>query len=74
MGSSKCRTMVSWLNNTWNIKWIKEGNFEMGILAFANKTGYIDGKKCIWTAPAQMWWQHTWLNGSEILIGFIHTT
>ena len=27
-----------WLNNTWNIKWIKEGNFEMGMAAFMNKT------------------------------------
>ena len=36
--------MTSWLNNTWNIKWIKEGNFEMGMVAFVNKTHYEMGE------------------------------
>lgn len=66
--------MVSWLNNTWNVKWIKEGNFEMGMLAFMNKTMWDNGREVIYTTPAQMWWQHAFLNGSEILIASIHSS
>ena len=33
---------TTWVNNTWNIKWISEGNFEMGFLAFMNKSGIED--------------------------------
>jgi len=65
--------MTSWLNNTWNIKWMKEGNFEMGMLAFLNKTMWEDGREVIYTTPAQMWWQHAYLNGSEILIASMHS-
>jgi len=64
--------MTSWLNNTWNIKWIKEGNFEMGMLAFINKTHYEMGEYSTYTTPAQFWWQHAFLNGSEILIASMH--
>jgi hypothetical protein len=60
--------MTSWLNNTWNVKWIKEGNFEMGMLAFINKTHYENGEYSTYTIPAQFWWQHFYINGSEILI------
>lgn len=63
---------TSWLNNTWNIKWIKEGNFEMGMLAFMNKTQYQDGKEITYTTPAQMWWQHASKAGGEIFIGSMH--
>ena len=64
--------MVSWLNNTWNMKWMKEGNFEMGMLAFLNKTHWEDGKEVTFTTPGQLWWQHGHLNGSEILIASMH--
>lgn len=63
---------TSWINNTWNIKWIKEGNFEMGMLAFMNKTNYEDGAISTYTTPAQFWWQHFYINGSEILIASMH--
>jgi len=65
--------MTSWLNNTWNIKWMKEGNFEMGMLAFMNKTAWEDGREVIYTTPAQMWWQHAHLHGSEIFIASMHS-
>ena len=60
--------MTSWLNNTWNIKWIKEGNFEMGMLCFLNKTDWdSDGGKIVtYTTPAQFWWQHAYKDGKEI--------
>lgn len=64
--------MVGWLNNTWNIKWMKEGNFEMGMLAFLNKSHWQDGKVVTFTTPAQLFWQHAFLNGSEILIASMH--
>ena len=64
--------MVGWLNNSWNVKWMKEGNFEMGMLAFVNKTHFQDGKEVTYTTPAQLWWQHAYLNGSEILIASMH--
>jgi len=63
---------VGWLNNSWNVKWIKEGNFEMGMLSFLNKTQFQDGKEVTFTTPAQLWWQHAFLNGSEILIASMH--
>jgi hypothetical protein len=63
---------VSWLNNTWNVKWIKEGNFEMGMLGFLNKTTWDYGKEIVYTTPAEMWWQHAYLNGSEIFIASLH--
>ncbi|MBD3195261.1 MAG: hypothetical protein GF317_09410 [Candidatus Lokiarchaeota archaeon] len=63
---------VSWLNNTWNMKWIKEGNFEMGMLSFLNKTAWESGKEVVYTTPAEMWWQHAYLNGSEIFIASLH--
>jgi hypothetical protein len=67
--------MVSWLNNTWNVKWMQEGNFEMGMLAFMNKTmiDYDSGEEVIYTTPAQMWWQHAYLAGSEIWVAAMHT-
>ncbi|KKK45516.1 MAG: hypothetical protein Lokiarch_09290 [Candidatus Lokiarchaeum sp. GC14_75] len=64
--------MTSWLNNTWNVKWIKEGNFEMGMLAFINKSHYESGEQSTYTTPTQFWWQHVYLNGSEILIASMH--
>ena len=63
---------TSWLDNTWNIKWIKEGNFEMGMLAFINKTHYEMGEYSTYTTPTQFWWQHFWENGTEILIASMH--
>ncbi len=66
--------MVSWLNNTWNVKWIKEGNFEMGMFAFMNKTMWNNGREVIFTTPAQMWWQHMVISGSEILIASMHSS
>ncbi len=65
--------MVSWFNNTWNIKWIKEDNFEMGMFAFMNKTQWDMGKENVFTTPAQMWWQHGHIAGSEILIATMHS-
>ncbi|MFX1304626.1 MAG: hypothetical protein ACFFBV_09855 [Promethearchaeota archaeon] len=67
------RPEVSWENNTWNMKWMKEGNFEMGMLAFINKTTWEDGKEIVYTTPAQMWWQHAHLSGSEIFIASMHS-
>jgi hypothetical protein len=65
--------MVSWLNNTWNIKWMKEDNFEMGMLAFINKTMWDGGREVTYTTPAQLWWQHAYLHGSEIVIASMHS-
>jgi hypothetical protein len=65
--------MVSWLNNTWNIKWIKEDNFEMGMFAFMNKSQYEMGEQNVYTTPAQMWWQHAHIAGSEIIVATIHS-
>lgn len=64
----------SWLNNKWNVKWMKEGNFEMGMLAFIDKKHKEGdtGEPTIYTTPAQMWWQHAYLNGSEIYIASMH--
>jgi hypothetical protein len=65
---------VSWKNNTWNVKWIKEDNFEMGMLAFIEKV-HEEGdslEMVKYTTPAQMWWQHVYLNGSEIYIASMH--
>ncbi|MFX0048661.1 MAG: hypothetical protein ACFE8G_10900 [Candidatus Hermodarchaeota archaeon] len=69
------RNETSWENNTWNIKWMKEGNFEMGMLSFMNKTMWDEysGREVTYTTPAQMWWQHAYLNGSEILIASMHS-
>ncbi|MFX0031534.1 MAG: hypothetical protein ACFE8E_01860 [Candidatus Hodarchaeota archaeon] len=64
--------MRSWLNNTWNVKWIKEGNFEMGMLAFLNHTHKEGGVDVTYITPAQMWWQHAYLWGSEIWIASMH--
>lgn len=66
------RPEVSWKDNTWNMKWIKEGNFEMGMLAFIDKEQEESGENVIYTTPAQMWWQHAYLNGSEIYIASMH--
>ncbi|MFW9969520.1 MAG: hypothetical protein ACFFDF_04915 [Candidatus Odinarchaeota archaeon] len=63
---------VSWQDNTWNVKWMKEGNFEMGMLAFLDKVVEESGDDVIYTTPAQMWWQHAYLNGSEIYIASMH--
>ncbi|MFW9949307.1 MAG: hypothetical protein ACFFKA_04175 [Candidatus Thorarchaeota archaeon] len=65
--------MVSWYNNTWNIKWIKEDNFEMGMFAFMNKTQWDMGEENVFTTPAQMWWQHAHIAGSEIIIATMHS-
>ena len=45
--------MTTWLNNTWNIKWISEGNFEMGFLAFMNKSGIDDDTDAMAFTPGQ---------------------
>ena len=66
--------MVSWLNNTWNVKWMKEDNFEMGMLAFMNKTMWNNSREVTFTTPAQMWWQHVQIAGSEILIASMHSS
>ncbi len=66
------RPEVSWQDNTWNVKWIKEGNFEMGMLAFIDKVHEENGETVKYTTPAQMWWQHAYLNGSEIYIASMH--
>ena len=68
--SNNASDVSTWLNNTWNVKWIQEGNFQMGMLAFMNKSG-VDayrGPTNI-TTPAQFWWMHYYINGSEMLIG-----
>ncbi|MFX0011221.1 MAG: hypothetical protein ACFE9R_12965 [Candidatus Hermodarchaeota archaeon] len=65
--------MISWYNNTWNVKWIKEDNFEMGMFAFMNKTQWDMGQENTFTTPAQMWWQHAHIAGSEIIIASIHS-
>ena len=44
---------TTWVNNTWNIKWISEGNFEMGFLAFMNKSGIEDDADAMAFTPAQ---------------------
>jgi len=64
---------ISWYNNTWNIKWIKEGNFEMGMLAFMNKSDWDENGQSIWVTPAQLFWMHYYLNGHEILIADVLT-
>ncbi len=61
--------MTTWLNNTWNIKWISEGNFEMGFLAFMNKSGIENDPDAMAFTPAQMWWMHYYYEGHEMLIG-----
>ena len=71
--SDQVDPMVSWFNNTWNIKWMKEDNFEMGMLAFMNKTMWNNSREVTFTTPAQMWWQHVQIGGSEILIASIHS-
>ena len=44
----------------------------MGILAFMNKTQWIDGAPVTITCPAQIWWQHGYKSGAEILIASMH--
>ncbi|MFX0002075.1 MAG: hypothetical protein ACFE9C_08310 [Candidatus Hodarchaeota archaeon] len=66
------RPEVSWQDNTWNMKWMKEGNFEMGMMAFIDKNQEESGESVMYTTPAQMWWQHAYLNGSEIYIASMH--
>lgn len=61
--------MTTWLNNTWNIKWISEGNFEMGFLAFMNKSGDEQSSDNKYYTPAQFWWMHYYYEGHEMLIG-----
>ncbi|MBD3254563.1 MAG: hypothetical protein GF383_05695 [Candidatus Lokiarchaeota archaeon] len=65
--------MTTWLNNTWNMKWIKEGNFEMGMLAFMNKTMYDNGEEISYITPAQMWWQHAFKNNSEVMVAAMNS-
>jgi hypothetical protein len=64
----KVENWTSWENNTWNLVWIKEGGFEMGMVSFLNKTGYEDGKNVTYTSPAHLWWQHFSLYGIEIAV------
>ncbi len=59
---------TTWLNNTWNVKWMKEGNFEMMMLAFMNKSGSSNSATDKFVTPAQFWAQHFSINGHEILI------
>ncbi|HMF31599.1 MAG TPA: hypothetical protein VKK79_09305 [Candidatus Lokiarchaeia archaeon] len=61
--------MTTWENNTWNIKWISEGNFQMGFLAFVNKTGDNIAANSQYFTPAQLWWMHYYYAGHEMLIG-----
>ena len=44
---------TTWINNTWNIKWISEGNFEMGFLAFMNKSGLDNDADAMAFTPGQ---------------------
>lgn len=67
--SKHINNQSTWLNNTWNIKWIKEGNFEMGMLAFMNKTGDNLAVGDKYYTPAQFWWMHYYYQGREMLIG-----
>jgi hypothetical protein len=60
--------MTTWLNNTWNVKWISHGNFEMGFLSFMNKSGDDRGDNKYYT-PAQFWWMHYYYEGHEMLVG-----
>jgi len=60
---------TTWINNTWNIKWMKENNFEMGFLAFMNKSGLDNDPSGMAFTPAQMWWMHYYYEGHEMLIG-----
>ncbi|MHA1847325.1 MAG: hypothetical protein ACTSXU_06745 [Promethearchaeota archaeon] len=64
---------TTWVNNTWNAKWINEGNFEMGALAFMNKTGIDDAPNASAYSPAQMWWMNYYYEGHEMLIGNLLT-
>ena len=59
---------TTWLNNTWNVKWISHGHFEMGFLSFMNKSGDEKGDNKYYT-PAQFWWMHYYYEGHEMLIG-----
>ncbi len=66
--SENVENWTSWENNTWNLVWIKEGGFEMGMVSFLNKTGYDDGKNVTYTSPAHLWWQHFSIYGIEIAV------
>ncbi|MHA1731091.1 MAG: hypothetical protein ACTSU5_04075 [Promethearchaeota archaeon] len=61
--------MTTWLNNTWYVTWINEGNFEMGFLAFMNKSGIDQDPNGKVYTPAQYWWMHYYYEGHEMLIG-----
>jgi len=58
--------MTTWLNNTWNIKWISEGNFEMGMFTFVNKTGDDRSATSQYFTPAQMWWMHYYIESEGL--------
>ena len=62
--------MTTWLNNTWRIIYVNEGNFQMGFLAFMNKSGKEnDGKDYRYYTPAQFWFMHYYIDGHEMIIG-----
>lgn len=67
--SMDINNMTTWVNNTWNIKWISEGNFEMGFLAFMNKSGDENSAHMTAYTPGQYWWMHYYYQGHEMLIG-----
>ncbi|HME54399.1 MAG TPA: hypothetical protein VKM55_19390 [Candidatus Lokiarchaeia archaeon] len=71
VGSPKyhINNMTTWINNTWNVKWISEGNFQMGMLAFMNKTGDNIAAADKYYTPSQFWWMHYYYQGHEMLIG-----
>src|SRR5512136_1696550 len=50
------KNMTTWLNNSWNVLWVNEGNFQMGFFAFMNKSGIQDHATAKAYTPAQMWW------------------
>jgi hypothetical protein len=67
--SYKIQNQTTWVNNTWNIIWISEGNFQMGMLAFMNKSGDNIAAADKYFTPAQFWWMHYYYQGNEMLIG-----
>jgi hypothetical protein len=66
--SEQVQNWTSWENNTWNLVWVKEGGFEMGMVSFMNKTRLEGGKNVTYTSPTHLWWQHFSIKGIEIAI------
>ncbi len=60
----------NWLNHTWNVKWINEGDFEMGMVSFINYSGDAAGsaERCTIYSPLQFWWMHYFYQGHEAYV------